>query len=117
MGKHIHKLSNIDIESQMGVCAKCGPTRITPKETKVDGSKRWLCYTSHMVKYFPWRVFKKGKCEHCGFIPVNLIQLEVDHIDGNKKNNDPLNLQTLCANCHKLKTFINKDFLHERPKV
>jgi 5-methylcytosine-specific restriction endonuclease McrA len=32
-------------------------------------------------------------------------QLDVDHIDGNHRNNNPENLQTLCANCHRLKTF------------
>ena len=26
--------------------------------------------------------------------------LEVDHIDGNGKNHDPDNLQTLCVKCH-----------------
>jgi 5-methylcytosine-specific restriction endonuclease McrA len=29
----------------------------------------------------------------------------VDHIDGNHSNNDPANLQTLCKNCHSLKTY------------
>jgi hypothetical protein len=28
----------------------------------------------------------------------------VDHIDNNHKNNDPDNLQTLCAGCHNYKT-------------
>ncbi|OYW72998.1 MAG: hypothetical protein B7Z37_23290, partial [Verrucomicrobia bacterium 12-59-8] len=32
--------------------------------------------------------------------------LEVDHIDGNHKNNDPSNLWTLCANCHREKTWL-----------
>lgn len=40
----------------------------------------------------------------CGFVPVLMIQLDVDHIDGDHSNNDPSNLQTLCANCHRLKT-------------
>jgi len=53
---------------------------------------------------------KKIKCEICGFKPINLCQLDIDHMDGNKLNNDPSNLQVLCANCHRLKTFINKDW-------
>jgi hypothetical protein len=34
---------------------------------------------------------------------------EVDHIDGNKKNNHPSNLQTLSKFDHKLKTILNND--------
>lgn len=37
--------------------------------------------------------------------------LEVDHIDGNHKNNDPSNLQTLCNCCHKIKGIQNGDHL------
>jgi hypothetical protein len=53
---------------------------------------------------------KKDVCENCGFIPMHKCQLDVDHIDGNHNNNDILNLQTLCANCHRLKTYLNKDW-------
>jgi|TARA_R110000851_G_C12883958_1_gene546360 5-methylcytosine-specific restriction endonuclease McrA len=35
--------------------------------------------------------------------------LEVDHINGNHLHNNIENLQTLCNQCHKLKTFVNKD--------
>lgn len=58
-------------------------------------------------KYY--KLHKKGHCERCGFIPEDLCQLDVDHIDGHKENSDPSNLQTLCANCHRLKTKQNKD--------
>lgn len=43
-------------------------------------------------------------CECCGFIPEDMCQLDVDHIDGDHQNNCVTNLQTLCANCHRLKT-------------
>lgn len=52
----------------------------------------------------PYIKHKKLCCESCGFIPEHPCQLDVDHIDGNHHNNDPNNLQTLCANCHRLKT-------------
>lgn len=53
---------------------------------------------------------KEDQCRRCGFIPEHLCQLDVDHIDGNHLNNDPENLQTLCANCHRLKTWENEDW-------
>jgi len=53
---------------------------------------------------------KKDHCERCGFIPEDKVQLDVDHIDGNRGNNDESNLQTLCANCHRLKTKQNQDW-------
>jgi hypothetical protein len=50
-------------------------------------------------------ILKKGECcELCGFIAVHSCQLDIDHIDGNHKNNSENNLQTICANCHRLKT-------------
>lgn len=59
-----------------------------------------------------WRYkkFRKDHCEQCGFIPEHMCQLDVDHIDGDKLNHDKSNLQTLCANCHRLKTYVNKDW-------
>lgn len=50
-------------------------------------------------------------CECCSFQAEHLCQLDVDHIDGNHDNNSHENLQTLCSNCHRLKTWKNKDYL------
>lgn len=79
-------------------CKKCGPS----------GTK----YTERMRKKSTrYRAYLKDKCEVCQFIPIHVCQLDIDHRDGNKKNNDPSNLATLCANCHRLKTQNNKDFM------
>lgn len=51
---------------------------------------------------------KKSFCERCNFIPEHSCQLDVDHIDGNHKNNLLENLQTLCASCHRIKTRVSK---------
>ena len=51
-----------------------------------------------------------GQCQQCGFVPVHICQLEVDHIDGDHNNNERTNWQVLCANCHKLKTHLNGEY-------
>ena len=54
-----------------------------------------------------YRHAKKDHCERCGpDIRYHPCQLDVDHVDGNHQNNDPANWQTLCANCHRLKTHV-----------
>lgn len=58
----------------------------------------------------PWLRHRKDSCERCGFVAKHECQLDVDHIDGNKKNNDPSNYMTLCANCHRLKTQLHRDW-------
>ena len=73
-----------------------------------------MCHQCRTKKY---AVHKKNYCEECGFIPKWLGQLDVDHVDGNNKNNEKENLQTLCANCHRLKTYTNKDFMKYLPNV
>lgn len=65
---------------------------------------------NHNSKTWIYRQHLKDFCESCGFIPQHLCQLDVDHIDGNHTNNDVTNLQTLCSNCHRLKTFLSQDW-------
>lgn len=83
------------------------------------------------------QLFRKDHCEACkgvcfeqaikGYIEQygddtttlgNFIEnwkssLQVDHIDGNRYNNDPSNHATVCPNVHTLKTQRQKDYLNE----
>jgi len=50
-------------------------------------------------------LFKRGhKCEACGTVEwmTQPVPLEVDHVDGDRTNNDESNLKLLCCNCHAL---------------
>jgi ribosomal protein L33 len=94
-------------------CVKCG--LLARYHTKnQDGSiKYWrkyctMCHKniSHKEKY-GYRLNKKKYCENCGFIAIHPVQLDVDHINGNHKDNREENLKTLCANCHRLKTVVH----------
>jgi ArsR family transcriptional regulator len=49
-----------------------------------------------------YRRHLKRSCARCGFAPEHPSQLEIHHLDRNRLNNDPSNLETFCANCHAL---------------
>lgn len=111
-------------ESQyiQGICVICNKNKqITCGICKRTGKRKYkgMCTTcSFKVRGFPNQKYyrlrylldKKSYCENCGFIPTHSCQLDVDHIDGNHKNNNPSNHRTICANCHRLKTYINKEW-------
>ncbi len=64
---------------------------------------------SHLLKKgvlrrYQYRKHKKDACVECGFTG-HPCQLDVDHINGIHSDNSIHNLQTLCANCHRLKTY------------
>jgi 5-methylcytosine-specific restriction endonuclease McrA len=114
-----HRLSDINEPERTAVCALCGPVKlIKTSRKKVNGSLRYGCQTHYRNrknnKKKPYRKHKKDVCKSCGFVPEHPIQLDVDHIDGNHSNNDESNLQTLCANCHRLKTYINQDHIKKQ---
>lgn len=103
-----HRLSEKNTENRTAICSTCGPTRLSLKQYLINGKIKWGCITPRRLlnrkRYNPYRQYLKQCCEKCGFQPKDLCQLDVDHKDSNHKNDSPENLQTLCANCHRLKT-------------
>ena len=74
------------------------------KNGEIDGMVGNIQISNHIRKY----LFKKydNKCSRCGWNEINEFTkkkpLEVEHIDGNYKNNLEENLTLLCPNCHSL---------------
>jgi hypothetical protein len=113
-----HKLLDIDIINRTANCSICGNVKIYSSGKNTAGDIKWKCSVrlkkENRIKQTPWSEYKKDYCEICGFVAKNKCQLDVDHIDGNNNNNDISNYQTLCANCHRLKTWENKDWLNKK---
>lgn len=117
MGKWVHRLSYINEETETGVCSNCGPVSLRIK--REAGRATWRCraskkrYATNQWKYKnPYNKHKKDHCENpdCTATIEDPCQLDVDHVDGDNTNNDPTNLMTLCANCHRLKTKLVGDW-------
>lgn len=106
-----------------GLCCKCG---LNPQKKKSNGKYTTLCsgcdkraYETDRHKWSRARKRRKSYTKHktdccvmCGFTSEYPCQFDVDHIDGNHKNNEVSNLQTLCANCHRLKTLLNSEGIY-----
>lgn len=106
-----------------GVCETCG--RCVRAKSNHWGKTYWRkkCYTCSITpekkrekerlvdlrQRAKFAATKLKPCSMCAFIPVEACQMDWDHIDGNHQNNDPSNLQLLCANCHRLKTKLSRD--------
>ena len=83
----------------------------------------YVCQKHHQMKYgmgdWVYKIHRKKFCENIdgrlGFkCKAKIIdyewQVDVDHKDGNSSNNDPKNLQSLCKNCHAIKTKQSQDW-------
>ena len=115
MGKHLVKKP--EASTARGPCVTCGDNPQARRGRNRMGQDvfRAQCANCHMKRHGThargYSVHKGDTCERCGFVPEHSCQLDVDHVDGDHSNDAPENLQTLCANCHRLKTIMEKDHL------
>jgi hypothetical protein len=114
-----HLLTDVDVERRRAVCCVCGPCGIrSGGYSPSTGRKTWRCrnkaraskkrdvaWLAARTAERAYRAAKADTCERCGFVPEHPCQLDVDHHDGDRLNSSSDNLVTLCANCHRLKTF------------
>jgi len=109
MGLWTHRLSEIDEVNKSSLCSFCGLTKIKKVGKHKNGKIHWRCVKAEK-RIYKKKDRRKSVYERCGFKPEHKCQLDLDHIDGNHNNNHFSNCQTLCANCHRLKTFQNRDW-------
>lgn len=74
------------------------------KNNQINGMKGEYQISSYIKTYLFYKY--NNKCARCGWGEINKytnkIPLEIEHIDGNYKNNNEENLILLCPNCHSL---------------
>jgi 5-methylcytosine-specific restriction endonuclease McrA len=100
-----------------------------PADNAGNGRYHLRCGVHHKSKFnFKGRKHTKYKKDYCenidgrigerygiegGFKCINKIiipgQLEVDHMDGDRSNEHPVNFETLCVSCHRVKTIHAQD--------
>jgi len=102
--------AKLQTEDQVqGICLECRKNKQKPAPKSKGGFKRYLklCSKCTRLSYGTEKTgkeytrHKKERCERCWF-KGDPCQLDVHHKDHNHKNDDPSNLETLCANCHRL---------------
>ena len=78
--------------------------------TLKNGNLSWGKICRSCRGRYRYGILKGKECSECGFVAKVSPQLEIDHINGDRTNNDHSNLRTVCCNCHALKSHENGDF-------
>lgn len=81
-------------------CTVCG---VYPKRFKGYSIVGTPLYGAHCITCHrkPHTRTKGDACELCMYKPLFRMSLDVHHRDGDHRNNEPSNLMTLCATCHR----------------
>jgi 5-methylcytosine-specific restriction endonuclease McrA len=101
----VHVLTDKDFDALTAVCAVDGPVKI-----KMYGNT-YRCEAAYYSLRKTMRTDRNGTprekrtntCSRCGFTG-DLVQMDLDHINGDRSDHRLENLQTLCSNCHRLKS-------------
>jgi 5-methylcytosine-specific restriction endonuclease McrA len=107
MGVKVHKLTNKDFEALTAVCAVDGPVKIKVYGNTYRCDVAYRAHQQRMNRDRAGNTFKDHKtntCVRCGFVG-DLCQMDLDHINGDRSDHRAENLQTLCSNCHRLKSY------------
>jgi len=70
--------------------------RVSPETEFKKGEYDWGKHFNYKTGIWGYRKFNKGYCEDCHTDE----DLQVHHLDKNRKNNAVDNLKTLCRTCH-----------------
>ena len=86
-------------------CTSCNISFAKPNGISKHGFQKWHKYCVDCAKaLYNKKIPKKNTmCIECGFIPKDLIQLDVAYRDLDSTNKNPQNILTVCANCNRLR--------------
>lgn len=100
-----------------GICITCNNRPQRNKGNSKYAAECQKCHDARSNKNYGKRLRHRNRlkgsnlvCDQCGFVAQHICQIDLDHIDGNHSNDASDNLQNICANCHRLKTYLNKDW-------
>jgi hypothetical protein len=86
-------------------CTSCNLSYAKPNGQSKHGFQKWHKYCVDCAKaLYNKKIPKKNTmCIECGFVPEDLIQLDIAYRDLNPANKSKENILTICANCSRIR--------------